>query len=304
MNVLRHFGANLRNHKRNGLICDCCLVEIDAYGSFTLSAQDLHLLHGKFCPWQGNACPLSFLNFPILSKPELRGAVKKRLCSLLSDTNGIQYLPAVSYPKSCTLTTEQLAIRASKLLDSTETTSKATDVKDGSLATALMLALCGWCRDVSSPSAAVESNLYSDELVLRCNICNRRIGAWNFLPVDKELGVIKTSSSDVDQQLNHSSSYDQSKIDKKTLAVMDPVQEHHTYCPCAAVHPYIPEYDVIKKSLPSFDASFLKSSCAGWEWAYRAVLDDYSDSEESKSLDFSEAACLKASRTMCSLAHY
>ncbi len=293
-----------RNHKRNELICDCCLCEVDASGSFTLSSQDLHLLHGKFCPWKGNACPLSFLNFPMLSKPELRGAVKKRLCLLLRGANGIQNLPVVSYPKSVAWTTEQLAIRASKLLGNTKTTSEATDVKDGLLATALTLALCGWCGDVSDPSTAVKSKLHSDELVLRCNICNRRIGAWNFLLIDKELGGTKTSSSDADQQLNHTSSHKHTKIDKKTLDVMDPVREHHTYCPWAAVHPHISEYDVIDKSSPSFALSFLTSPRAGWEWASSAVLDDYSDSEETKSLDFTEEACVKATHIIDSLVHH
>ncbi len=300
MILLRHFGTNLRNYKRNGLICDCCLCEVDASGSLTLSAQDLHLLHGKLCPWKGNACPLSFLNFPILSKPELRGAVKKRLYSLLNDSNVIQHLPSASFPKPNAWTMEQLAIRASKLLGNTKAT---TDVKEGSLATALTLALCGWCCDICSPSAAAKSNLHSDELVLRCNICNRRIGAWNFLPVDNELGGTKTLSSDADQQLKYALSGEQHpKIDKKPLAVMDPVREHHTYCPWGAVHPHITDCDVIYKS-PSSAVSFLTSPRAGWEWACSAVLDDYSDSKETKSLDFTEAACLKASHLIDSLVH-
>ncbi len=275
---------------------------MDASGSFTLSSQDLHLLHSKLCPWKGNACPLSFLNFPILSKPELRGAVKKRLCSLLRGANGIQDLPVVSCPKLGAWTTEQLAIRASKLLGNTETTSEATDVKDGQLATALTLALCGWYRDVCGPSTAVKSNPHSDELVLRCNICNRRIGAWNFLSIDKELGGTKISSSDTDQQLNHTPSHKHTKVDK-TLGVMDPVREHHTYCPWAAVHPHISEYDTIDKS-SSFALSILTSPRAGWEWASSAILDNYSDSEETKSLDFTEEACVKASHIICSLVHH
>jgi len=205
--------------------------------------------HKDICPWKDNPCSPTFARLP-LQPLSLVSNYVSRVQHILSDPDPV--LPVVTH-SFLQLMDLEYDSEQDVLVTLVQIANISSSVDRNRAKVACMLALCGWDLEettLPSPSKRGEKPLRS----LRCQLCQREVGLWNFLSLqaDEEIRPTKRART---QWLPDSSWAVNSKststgwgfgttiesIDRKTAEPpkLDPLAQHRWFCPwtTAAVSP-------------------------------------------------------------------
>jgi hypothetical protein len=258
---------------KDQLLCDCCGVGVVYGGRQFASRGALDTAHSQLCPWRGNSCPLSFLHFPLLSEEEMRAGIRARLMGFVKYSDAQSELgcalPALSPPDEfgnalggsddlCGCLGE-----VANMLREGET----GDPRAGTLearGTMLMLAMCGWRvaeEKADQTDNAGDSDPPSESrLLMQCSICDRHLGSWNFVQISYRGGSDVTTSGR------------KRRLSDSPASMLDPVAEHHSYCPWAHTQPSEREEGILGLHHSGSPGNEVKMEVQpGWQWALRTV---------------------------------
>jgi hypothetical protein len=182
--------------------------------------QSLRTGHKPECPWRDSVCPATFLGLPPLEPKAMLAELQCRMATYT--TLPSQQLPRVLPLADLGVSAAERGVLCASLGVQPSTPDESPQV------TAATLALFGWSAcppDNRDTIATTRGSGTTEEVVLSCEICFRRVGCWHFqryggAPASSHLQKRpRIAAADVSESLPSSND------------LLDPIGEHRAFCP-------------------------------------------------------------------------
>ncbi len=182
--------------------------------------QSLRSGHKPECPWRDTACPATFLGLPPVDPKVTLAELQCRLATYA--TLPSQQLPRVLPLADLGVSAEERGLVCASL------GVQPSIPDDSPQVTAATLALFGWSTcppDDRGSAAATRGSDTTEEVVLSCELCFRRVGCWHF----RRHGGAPASSRPQKRPRVAAAAVSESLTSSGDL--LDPIREHRPFCP-------------------------------------------------------------------------